>query len=97
MLEGEAEITSHRPRQEPDVLDPERIVEPEQGAELPDVLLARLERQEQPGRIAGQVQEPEDDHGDAEQDEPALQEPPREIGEHQRRGEGTHAPLSPET
>ena len=84
MLEREPEIAPHRAGQEPHVLQPQRVVEPEQGAELPDVLLARLERQEQPRRIAGQMQEPEHDHGDPQQDEHALQEPPREEGEHQR-------------
>jgi hypothetical protein len=28
------------------------------------------------------VEEPEDDHRDAEEDEDALQEPPQNIGEH---------------
>ena len=88
VLEREPEVAADGAGEEAQVLDPQRIVEPEQRAELPDVLLARLERQEQPRRIAGEVQEPEDDHRDAEQNEQALQEPPQDVGEHAR------APLS---
>ena len=82
MLEREAEVSADGPREKAQVLDPERVVEPQQGAELPDILLARLERQEQARRVPGEVEKPEDDHRDAEEDEEALQEPAQDVGEH---------------
>src|SRR5439155_389343 len=76
VLEGEPEVTANRAAQEAHVLYPQRIVEAEQRAKLPHVLLAGLERQEQSRRIAGEVEEREDDHRDAEQDAQALQQTP---------------------
>ena len=84
VLEGEPEVSADGAGEKAQVLDPERIVEPQQRAELPDILLAGFERQEQPRRITGEVQEPEDDHRDAEEDQHALQEPAQDVGEHVR-------------
>ena len=82
VLERQAEVAADGAPEEAHVLDPQRIVEAEQRAELPDVFLTRLERQQQPRRIAGEVQEPEDDHRDAQQDAQALQEAPHDVAEH---------------
>ena len=72
MLEREAEVSAHGAREEAEVLEPERVVEPEERAELPDILLARLERKKQARRVTGEVQEPEDDDRHAEEDQEAL-------------------------
>ena len=82
MLEGEPEVSADGAEEKAQVLDPERIIESQQRAELPDILLAGFERQEQPRRITGEVQEPEDDHRDAEKNQHTLQEPAQDVGEH---------------
>ena len=92
MLEGQAEVAAHGPGEEPQVLDPQGIVKAEQRTELPHVLLASFERQEQAGRIPREVEEPEDDDGDPEQNEEALQEPPGEIAEHHVPAAATASP-----
>src|SRR5262249_56618924 len=78
VFEGEPEVTANRAAQEAHVLHPQRIVEAEQRAKLPYVLLASLERQGQARRDGGEVEEREDDHRDAEQDTQALQQTPRD-------------------
>jgi hypothetical protein len=82
MLERHAKVAAHRAREKAAVLDPERIVEPEEGAELTDILLARLEGQEETRGIAGEMEKTEDNHRHAEKDEGALPEPAEEVGEH---------------
>jgi hypothetical protein len=82
MLERDAKVTANGAREEAHVLDPQRIVETEERAELADVLLARLERQEETRGIAGEVEEAEDDDRHAEKDEGALPEPAKKVGEH---------------
>src|SRR6266508_2401783 len=52
----------------------------------------RLERQEEARGITGEMQEPEDDHGHAEKDEDALQEPPQHVANHRS---SPHPTLSP--
>src|SRR5206468_250431 len=85
MLERHAKITTHRAREEADVLDPERIVEPEEGAELADILLTRLEGQEETRGVSREVKKAEDDDRHAEKDKGALPEPAEEVGEHSLR------------
>ena len=82
MLERHAEVTPHRAREKAEVLDPERIVEAEEGAELADILLARLEGQEETRGVSREVEKAEDDDRHAEKDEGALPEPAEEVGEH---------------
>jgi hypothetical protein len=59
MLEGEPEVSADGAEEKAQVLDPERIIESQQRAELPDILLAGFERQEQPRRITGEMQKSE--------------------------------------
>src|SRR5262249_56171374 len=56
VFEGEPEVTANRAAQEAHVLHPQRIVEAEQRAKLPHVLLEGLERQGQARRDGGEVE-----------------------------------------
>jgi hypothetical protein len=82
MLEGESEVSADGAGKESPVLHPQRIVEPQKGAKLPDVLLPRLQRQEEPRGIPGQVKEAKHDHGNAEENEEALKETAENVHEH---------------
>jgi hypothetical protein len=89
VLERHPEVSTHGAPEEAEVLHPQRIVEAEERAELPDILFTRLERQEEARGISGEMQEPEHDHGHAEEDEDALHEPPQHVANHvQRFSEG---------
>jgi len=82
VLEGETEVAANGPGEESRVLHPQRIVEPQKGAKLPDVLLSRLQGQKETRGIPGQVKQPEHDHGYAEEDEDTLEKTAAQVGEH---------------
>ncbi len=82
VLEREPEVAADSAGEESCVLHPQRIVEAQQGPQLPHVLFSRLERQEEPRRIPGQVEKSEHDHGDTEQNEEALQQATKDVDEH---------------
>src|SRR5438876_1105407 len=70
------------PGEESRVLHPQRIVERQKGAKLPDVLLSRRQGQKETRGIPGQVKQPEHDHGYDEEDEDTLEKTAAQVGEH---------------
>ena len=77
------EVAPHRALEEAHVLDRHRIVEAHRGAELRDVLRGGVGGQQERGGIAGQVQDQEHDHRDAEEHEQRLPEAPPQVRLHE--------------
>jgi len=59
-------------------LHPQRIVEAEERAELPDILFTRSSGRRRRVGSPVRCREPEHDHGHAEEDEDALHESPQQ-------------------
>src|SRR5574342_466473 len=79
-----AEIAAQGPLEEAEVLHEHGIVKAHGLAEAGHVLGRRVGRQEEGGRVTGEVQYQEHDDRDAEEHEHRLPEPAEEIGPHAR-------------
>ena len=78
--EGVAEVAADGARQEPAVLEQERIVEAERATQVGDRLPGGLRRQQHRRRIAGQVQEGEHHEGDGDAREDGVDETVGDVG-----------------
>ena len=83
LLEGDAEIALEDLAQPLDVLDVDRLVEPEGFAQVGDILGAGGETEEGLGDVPGdQFHQEEDDEGDPEEDRDQTEQPAQNVGRH---------------
>src|SRR5207244_2856056 len=80
-----AEVAAQRAREEPPVLDDERIVESHRLTEALHVFGRRVRRQQHERRVAREVEDEKNHERDAEEDEQGLQQPAGEVRLHEAR------------